>query len=196
MKKIISFITVLVIVIAAALTFAGCSKGGNYNYVTDLEIRSIIYLSDSDALKIIAEELKNAGYDFINYNAAGYDPVTGKAVGDFEFDGHIINGENKINLEYVSFEDFTSKKYPGLAYTTALTASISSSADSIRLMVSDSYSAWFKVNSPEIISKQLKGNYAGAAIFYADDSTSQEQAEEKLRAQALDFIEWLISAEA
>ena len=63
-----------------------------------------IYVSDNDALRIIAEEMKNAGYSL----------EAGRHNGDFKFDAQITNGEDTRDLEYVSMEDCNNSKYPGL----------------------------------------------------------------------------------
>ena len=68
-----------------------------------------IYISDNDALRIIAEELENAGYSL----------EAGRHNGDFEFDAQITNGADTMDLEYVSIEDCNNIKYPGLSYESS-----------------------------------------------------------------------------
>ena len=63
-----------------------------------------VYVSDSDALRIIAEELENAGYSL----------EAGRNNGEFEFDAQITNGDDTRDLEYVSIEDRNNNKYPGI----------------------------------------------------------------------------------
>jgi hypothetical protein len=115
---------------------------------------SIYYISDKDALNIIADELQKARYQF----------VMGGDKADFEFDAQIIDGDNKINLEYVSIEDLENNKYDLAPYF-----------------------------SLENTAKELNDTYKDAAIFYDPEWPEHLDAEQALRAQVLDFIEWLRS---
>ena len=69
----------------------------------------VINYSDTDALKIIKEELENAGFSFT---------MPGGNAGGFEFDAHITKDAEIRDLEYVSKNDCENKKYPGLQYSS------------------------------------------------------------------------------
>jgi hypothetical protein len=133
---------------------AGCDD--DYGVVAGgLEAPPLIkYISDNDALDIIADELQKAGYQF----------VMGGDKADFEFDAQIIDGDNKINLEYVSIEDLENNKYDLAPYF-----------------------------SLENTAKELNDTCKDAAIFYDPEWPEHLDAEQALRAQVLDFIEWLRS---
>ena len=72
-------------------------------------LRDYIYISDNDALHIIAEEMEKAGYRL----------EAGRNNGNFEFDAQITNGTDTRDLEYVSMEDCNSKKYSGLSHESS-----------------------------------------------------------------------------
>ena len=150
----------LATLIAASLT--GCSAFGR---TAGTPSPSGLYnISDDDALSIIANELETVGYRF----------VKGGDKDDFEFDAQVIADDHRINIEYVSCEDFAEKKYPDLA-------------------VYSSDSCYTKE-----VADELKGIYEDAAIFYTGAYSENGQqdlqyAEAELRAQVLDFIEWLQS---
>ena len=155
LKEPLIGLTLVALTTAGALGLSGCGRTAG-----DMLPPNINYISDADALSIIADELENAGYGF----ASGGD---NDAFG-FEFDGRIIDGGNKIDLEYVSKEDCADKKYPDINYKSYC--------------------------DPKAVAGQLKDVCADAAIFC--DPEEYANPEEALRAQVLDFLEWLISAGA
>ena len=147
---------------------SGCSlieriNGGGPGVLGGAPAYPYYHLSDEDALKIIADELTKAGYVY----EAGNDNEK------FAFDAHIIDGENKIDLEYVSNTDCINEKFSGFA-----------------AYEKDKYCYSEKI--VELV-KELKENYPEAAVFHDPWS---ETPEEEIRKQVLDFIEWLISVGA
>jgi len=135
---------------------SGCKIVANFGALGGVDMPPPInYISDKDALDIIADELQKAGYSF----------VIGGDKNEFEFDAKIVDGDNKINLEYVSIEDRDDKKYPDIT----------------------TYS------SPRNTAKELKETYQNAAIFYDPEWPEYLDAEKELRTQVFDFIEWLRS---
>ena len=154
----------LAVTALATVGLSGLAGCNNFGVIAgDMASPAINHISDSDALDIIAEELRKAGYDL----TAGVDAGNG----GFKFDAQITDGvnENNIDLEYVSMEDYEDKKYPGLTYSD--------------------------YGHPKKIAEQLKGAYNAAAVFY-DPEREYPGSDEEIRAQALDFIEWLKSVGA
>ncbi|MCL2796598.1 MAG: hypothetical protein FWD58_00875 [Firmicutes bacterium] len=128
---------------------------------------SYVHLADRDALTIIADELSKSGFSFVQNLAEQSDKNS-----SFAFDGYFLNGENKIDLEYVSKEDAENQKYPGLAYQGE---------------------GYFEFYDARSVSMELKKAYPDAAVFFDPVTDWQPTSEELLRAQVLDFIEWLMS---
>ena len=146
----------------------GGNDDDNYGILAGVPIYPYYHLSDEDALKVIADELTKAGYEYVD----------GGDNENFAFDGHFIDGENKIDLEYVSNDDCINEKFSGFtAYEK-----------------NKNYCYSEKIIE---IAKELKETYPDAAVFQDPyNMESQESAESEIRQQVLDFIEWLISVGA
>jgi len=134
----------------------------------------VFFLSDHDALTVIADELSKSGFGF-EQNIE--EPSDGDV--DFAFDGYFLNGESKIDVEYVSANDYETQKYPGLTYLP-------------RSNSYNRYGAYGDYNT-EGAAAQLKDLYPDAAFFYDPMTDWNELSSQELRAQVIDFIEWLIS---
>ena len=95
--------------LSALIGLSGCDLiyaiFGNGAEAGEAPLPALIHVSDNDALRIIAEEMENAGYSL----------DAGRHNGNFEFDAQISDGTDTRDLEYVSIEDRNSKKYPGLS---------------------------------------------------------------------------------
>ena len=92
----------LTALLAAGLT-SGCIHWNNAIPVGEPPPPDFFFVSDNDALKIIAEELEKAGYS-IN--------IPGRNNGGFEFDAQIKKNTDIRDLEYVSVKDCRYDKYP------------------------------------------------------------------------------------
>ena len=163
LKKPIVSLTLAALMSAGLL--AGCSESEDDGYGISPGVPPFnpIYISDEDALKIITEELKKAGFGLAandeENSEIGPQP-------EFLFDAHFLNDDNKIDVEYVSMDDRWNEKYPDLNYSG--------------------------YPEPENLAEQLKDIYADAAVFH--DPISETPAE-LIRAQVIDFLEWLMSIE-
>ncbi|MCL2796597.1 MAG: hypothetical protein FWD58_00870 [Firmicutes bacterium] len=149
-------------VMAAGLAGWDCS--GDSGITGGIDEWVPVYVSDADALTIIADELSKSGFGFVS--GAGESDAEDN---DFDFDGYFLNGENKIDVEYVSQEDCEAQKYPVLTYQNYC--------------------------YPQNTATQLKELYPDAAVFYDPVTEWQEGSEEHIRNQVLDFIEWLLGME-
>ncbi len=134
----------------------GCKDSNNYGHLAGdmtytLEISQI---TDEEALKIIAEELEKAGYSF----------TAAQENESFDFDGALIVDDKKINLEFVSYNDYQNLKYPEATV--------------------DEYHHF----PTQSLALQLKAIYQDAAIFYAPNNYEDE---ETIRQQVMDFLTWL-----
>ena len=138
------------------------------------------YLTDHDALTVIADELSKSGFRLVSEHIEPSIPFFPNSeegfVQDvppnvpspdaFEFDGHFMHGDNKINLEYVSMEDCESKKFS-------------------EAIAPNSY------YDPSETAENLKTALPNAAIFHDPVTDWEPYTEEQLREQVIDFIEWL-----
>ena len=141
--------------------------------------------SAEDAYKIISGELAKAGFTYKKQGDHIKDatvPVTypygwipewatekkAEMIHDLLFDGYIMNGDKKINIEYVSEEDYMSWIDPDAGWESTVTNCETKEA-----------------------AQEFKKLYEDAAVFY-----DPLDGEENLRLQVLDFIEWLKSINA
>ena len=142
----------LAVLMGAGLT--GGVLGGCFPMVGDLAY-GYHHLTEKEALTVIADELQKAGFVL----------TLGSNNPSFPFDGHIVNGENKIDLEYVSNNDVWSDKFSGFKSEP-----------------------WGY--SPQDLAEALQEAHPAAAVFHDPISETPEQ---KIRKQVQDFIEWLLS---
>ncbi|MCL2796599.1 MAG: hypothetical protein FWD58_00880 [Firmicutes bacterium] len=127
-----------------------------------------VRLSDKDALIIIADELSKAGFRVIE----------GSPLSSVRIDGTVVVDESAgktVLLEYVSVDDYIAQKYPFSELT---------------YLPEDYYGDYYETGK---LANELKDIYKGAAIFYDPMRFDEASAEEQLRAQVLDFIEWLLA---